>query len=62
MTLLDIGHIIMTSDHIIDGYKNLLLDDNMIDNMGEREYVEFEYLSLEEMNKLLESYFDKEGA
>ena len=53
-TLLDMGHSIITSDKVIDGYKNLLLDDNVIEENGKKDHVEYAFLSSESLTKMIE--------
>ena len=53
-TLLDMGHSIITSDKVIDGYKNLLLDDNVIEENGKKDHVEYAFLSNESLTKMIE--------
>ena len=54
-TILDMGHIIMTSEEVIEGYKNLILDDNAIEENGQKQQVEYKFLSSECLNKLMEN-------
>ena len=54
MTLLDDGHVLTTSETVIDGYKNLNLDENVIQEYDQTQSIQFECLSDDELNQILE--------
>lgn len=52
-TLLDEGHVLMTSDHVIEGYKNLNLDENMIQEYDDCVAGHFELLDASDLQQII---------
>lgn len=58
-TLLDEGHVLMTSEHIIDGYKNLNLDENEIQEFDDHIAAHFEFLNEDECYEIIQEIKQK---
>ncbi|MCD7810080.1 MAG: hypothetical protein LUH02_12145 [Erysipelotrichaceae bacterium] len=52
MTLFDMGHILVCHNDSMEGYKNLLLDENIIEEYGKQESIQFELLNQEKLEQL----------
>ena len=53
-TLLDSGHILLVNNQMMDGYKNILLEEKEIEEFGIKERCDFNQLDIEQLDRLLE--------
>ncbi len=53
-TLLDSGHILLVNDQMMDGCKNILLEEKEIEEFGIKERCDFNQLDIEQLDRLLE--------
>lgn len=53
-TLLDSGHILLVNDQMMDGYKNILLEEKEIEEFGIKKLCDFNQLDIEQLDRLLE--------
>lgn len=53
-TLLDSGHILLVNDQMMDGCKNILLEEKEIEEFGIKERYDFNQLDIEQLDRLLE--------
>lgn len=53
-TLLDSGRILLVNDQMMDGYKNILLEEKEIEEFGIKERYDFNQLDIEQLDRLLE--------
>ena len=53
-TLLDSGHILLVNDQMMDGYKNILLEEKEIEEFGIKKLCDFNQLDIDQLDRLLE--------
>ena len=53
-TLLDSGHILLVNNQMMDGYKNILLEEKEIEEFGIKERCDFNQLDIDQLDRLLE--------
>lgn len=53
-TLLDSGHILLVNNQMMDGYKNILLEEKEIEEFGIKERCDFNQLDIDRLDRLLE--------